>query len=304
MCLASSCDFSDILTSNPELCDIIYLMDKTKYIYRYISGLLILLLLAGCAISHRTISKKFLDEKGNIIQSSKDIFIQVPELRLPESEKLTYQMTWIGIPVGTLTISTKGIQNINGRDAYILEAVIKSNFFLSAIYKIEDRFVSYMDTEKLYSLRHEVHRREGFYKKDAATDFDQINHKAHFRNAIDKSEKTFDIPSDVQDTLSACYYFMLLPVKVGEKIAYAVCNNEENYQLLGVVKSKAFLRTALGEKEAFLIQPYAKLQGEKVEKGNLSAYFSCDKRRIPLLGILKGPIFTEATFFLSKIEHK
>jgi hypothetical protein len=277
---------------------------KREYIYWYSCGFLILLLLAGCTIARRTTSKKFVDEKGKIIHSSKDIFIQVPDYRLPEKEKLIYQMSWIGIPVGNLTLSVKGTRDINGRQAYILEAVFKSNFFLSLIYKIEDRFISYMDTEKLYALRQEVYRREGSYRKDAITDFDQENHKAHFKNFIDKSEKTFDIPEGVQDTLSACYYFMLLPVEVGKSISYSVCNNESNYQLLGVIESKAFVQTYQGEKEAFLVQPYAQLKGAKVEKGNLSAYFSCDKRRVPLLGILKGPVFTEVTITLSKQENK
>jgi hypothetical protein len=265
-----------------------------------------LCLICGCAVSYRSIGKKFKDEKGNIIHSASDIFIQVPDARLPEFEKLTYEMSWMGMPVGTLTLSIKGIQDFNGRQAYLLEAAVKSNLFLSLIYSINDRYVSYMDAENLYTLRHEAYRREGFYKKDAVTDFDQINHKAHFKNAVDKCEKDFDIPPGVQDTLTACYYLMLLPLKLGDKINYAVSNNEANYELLGVVQEKAFINLVnnLGEKEAFLIQPYAKLKGEKVEKGDLSAYFSCEKRRIPLLAIIKGPVFTEAALSLVKIGNK
>jgi len=31
------------------------------------------------------------------------------------------------------------------------------------------------------------------------------------------------------------------------------------------------------------------------------AYFSCDKRRLPLMGKLKGIIFTEAVFTLARV---
>ena len=271
---------------------------------RYIFWLLLIFLVSGCAITRRTSSKKFLDEKGNVIKRAQDIVIQAPEQRLPEYEKLTFRIRWLGLHVGDVTLEIKGIQNINGRSAYVLEAAFKSNVFLSVIYKINDRFVSYMDVEKLCSLRHEVYRREGFYKKDAVTDFDHENKKAHFKNFLDKSEKNFDIPAGVQDTLSACYYFMLLPLKEGDRIEYTVCNNEENYQLIGVVESKVFIETvAFREKQAFHIQPYAKLKGKKVEKGNLRAYFGCDKRRLPLLGVLKGPVFTEVTIALIKTEY-
>jgi hypothetical protein len=97
---------------------------------------------------------------------------------------------------------------------------------------------------------------------------------------------------------------MLIPLKGGEKAEFAVCNNEANYQLFAVVESRAFIKTpGLGERRAFLMQPYAKLKGEKVEKGNLKAYFSCDKKRLPLLAILQGPVFTEVTLILDKVDY-
>jgi hypothetical protein len=262
----------------------------------------LILLSGGCTVSHWTGSGQFIDEKGIPIHRSEDIIIEEPERRLPEYETLTFDLRWIGIHVGTVTMSVKGIRKINDRDAYVLEAAFKSNRFLSSIYKIDDRFVSYMDVEKLYTLRQEVYRREGSYRKDAITEFDQINHKAYFKNWVDKSEKVIDIPEGVQDTLSACYYFMMLPLKVGDKIDYYVYNSETTYQLIGVVEEKVFIKTAaLGLKESFRMQPYVRLSGEKVQKGDLSAYFSCDKRRVPLMGKIKGVIFTEAVFTLSNI---
>ncbi|MFC1645986.1 DUF3108 domain-containing protein [Candidatus Omnitrophota bacterium] len=230
--------------------------------------------------------------------------IPLPEQRLPEYERLTYKVKWLGIPVGTIRASIKGIEKIQGRDAYVLEVVVKTNRFCSAIYKIEDRFVSYLDVENLYTLRHEVNRREGRYRKDAVTDFDQENHRAHFRNSTDNSEKNFDIPQGVQDTLSACYFFMLLPLEVGERIEYSVCNNEKNYQLFGLIQRKTTISVpALRKKEVFYLQPYAKLKGELVRKGKVSGYFSCDKRRLPLLAIVRAPMLTKVTAYLTEIDY-
>ncbi|MFA6384717.1 MAG: DUF3108 domain-containing protein [Candidatus Omnitrophota bacterium] len=275
------------------------MMNKWR-VFALCSGLA--MMAAGCTVSRWIGSGQFVDEKGLPIHRAADIIIEQPDKRLPEYEVMTFNLKWIGIHVGTVTMSIKGIQKIKGRDAYVLEAAFRSNRFLSAIYKIEDRFVSYMDVETLYTLRQEVYRREGSYRKDAITVFDQINHKAYFKNWVDRSEKTIDIPPGVQDTLSACYYFMLLPLKVGDRIEYSVYNSEQIYQLVGVVEEKVFIKTAaLGFKEAFKMQPYVKQDGKKVQKGDLSAYFGCDKRRLPLIGKLKGVIFTEAVFTLSRI---
>lgn len=234
----------------------------------------------------------------------KDIIIEPPQPRLPENEYLKYTVRWLGVPVGYITASIKGIKILNNRKAYVLEVIAKTNAVCSVIYKIDDRFLSYMDVEELYTLRHEVYRREGRYKKDAITDFNQITHKAYFKNLLDKSEKELDIPPDVQDTLSACYYFRLLPTEIGRRIEYAVYNNESVYQLFGVIESKDFIKVpGLGKRSAFYMQPYAKLKDKKVKKGRVSGYFSTDSTRLPLLAVVQAPMFTEVTASLSEIAY-
>lgn len=232
---------------------------------------------------------------------------RIVDLRLPEFQKLTFEVRWLGIRVGTLTTAILGIKNYQGRDVYVLEATMQTNSFLSKIYRIEDRFVSYMDVQNLSTVRHEVYRRDGKYIKDAITEFDQVAHKASFKNLIDKTEKTFEIPEGVHDILTACYYFMLLPVNVGEKIEYFVCNNEKNYQFYGMIDSRSTIKIPAfdnKETEALLILPYAKLKGKKVDEGDVNAYFSNDKVKIPLMAIVKGPLFTEVSIALVKVDSK
>jgi hypothetical protein len=262
--------------------------------------LILLLFLSGCATNRSFEQQLFLLSD---VQDVTRLTIASSEISLPSYEKLTYDIKWVGIPVGTLTASIKGIEKINGRDAYVLEAVFKTNKFCSAIYSVEDRYISYMDKEKLYTVRHEVYRREGKYKKDAVTDFDQANRKAYFRNLLDKTEKVFDIPEGVHDFLSAYYYFRFLPLKSGDKLRYTVSNNEKNYQVIVFVKSQASIKLgALGKKKALLIQPYALLKGEKIKEGSAQGYYSLEGNR-PLLGaIVTAPVFTKVTAFLSKVE--
>jgi hypothetical protein len=233
-----------------------------------------------------------------------DIIIETAQSRLPEHEKLTYSVRWLGIPVGTITASIKGIKAINGRMAYQLEVTAKTNAFCSAIYRIDDKFVSYMDTENFYTLRHEVYRREGRYQKDAITDFDHENKKAYYQHLPGDSIKTIDVPYGVQDTLSACYYFRLLSLGIGDKIEYSVYNNEKIYQLFGIIEAKDYIRVPiLGRKAAFYVQPYAQIEGEQVKKGRVGGYFSADSKRIPLLIAVQAPMFTEITASLDSIDY-
>jgi hypothetical protein len=234
-----------------------------------------------------------------------DIVIERAQAYLPEYEKLVYSVRWLGMPVGHIIASINGIKQIDGRSAYEVEVTVKTNAFCSAIYKINDRFVSYIDVKGFYTLRHEVYRAEGRYRKDAVTRFDHLNKKAYFKNLLDKSEKIIDIPYGVQDTLSACYYFRLLSVELDEKIEYAVYSNEDIYQLFGVIEEKDFIRLPrLGRNPAFRIQPYAQIKGEQVKKGRVSGYFSVDAKRLPLLAVVQAPMFTEVTASLDSAEYR
>lgn len=225
-----------------------------------------------------------------------DIVISPPAKRLPERERVVFNVKWFGVDVGTITAEIKGIKKVAGRDAYELEATAKTNAFCSAIYRIDDRYVSYMDVERLCTLRHEVYRREGRYRKDAVTDFDQVKHEAYFRNLIDGSTKVVKIPDGAQDALSVGYYFRTVPVEIGKEIRLMVYNNEQVYELIGIAdKKKMVMLPRLGPRAGFHVQPYATLNGQTVRKGRASGYFSCDDVRAPILVSVKAPLFTEVT---------
>ncbi|HAH20167.1 MAG: hypothetical protein A2Y00_10495 [Omnitrophica WOR_2 bacterium GWF2_43_52] len=262
---------------------------------------------SGCSGVSVIKTKPAISRGDSVADTSRQFAINQADMKLPDYEKLTYEVRWLGMRLGVLTSSIVGVKNFKGRKVYVLEATMKTNAFFSKIYKIDDRFISHMDAEKLYSLRHEVHRRDGSFKKDAITEFDQVNHKAYFKNLGDGKEKSFDIPAGVQDILSACYYFMLLSLQPGSGIDYYVCNNENNYQFFGFARSHALIKLPVFKKketEAVLVEPYAKLDGKNIDKGRVSAYFSLDKRRIPLAAIVKGPVFTEVSISLIKIEEE
>ncbi len=234
--------------------------------------------------------------KDSKVIRARDIKIEKPKLRFTPGESYAYKIRWVGIPVGEVQSTIKGIEKINGRDAYLIELTAKTNDFASKIYRIDDTFISYMDTEELVTLKHIVKRSEGRYRKDAVTIFDQENHKAYFENFLDNSKKVFDIPPDVQDPLTAVYYFRTLGIRVGGRIHYKVVNNEHIYDFYVLIRKKRFIR--LGKKrtfEAFYIEPYALLKGKRVKKGVASGYMSADSSRVPILGIVRAPFFTRIT---------
>lgn len=226
--------------------------------------------------------------------------------RLPDTQTFVYTVKYLGFPIGTVRTSVKGRDKINGRDVYVLEAIVETNNLVSKLRRVNSHFVSYLDAEELYTVRQEVHRREGSLKQDAVIEFDQVHHKACVRNLADQSQKTFDIGKGASDILSACYSLMLRPFDVGDRVEYNIFHNETNRSFFAFVRSKVFFRAqALGRgaREAFLIWPYAFMKGKKLDRGRVKAYFSCSIPRIPLLAIVKSSLLSVATVHLVKIER-
>jgi hypothetical protein len=218
--------------------------------------------------------------------------------KLPEHEKLTFRVKWLAITAGEITVEIKGIEEIRGRKAYKIEAHARTTGFCSTVYKVDSRYVSYLDVEKLYTLRHEVHRREGSYKKDAVTDFDQETHKAHYKSSTDGSEKTFSIPSDTQATITALYIARLRSLTEKNPLELKICNNERNYEaVLKVVERTSLTVPGRGKREVLLIRPIDKY-GKTVRQGRMSGYVSVEPGHEPYLFIIKAPVFTSVTAHL------
>lgn len=262
-----------------------------------ITCLFIALYIIGCSISGGIFIKSAAAKEDSKVRAQ-DITIEGSKEPFMVGEELTYKLTWVGMNVGTVVARIKGIEKVGARDAYVVELRAKTNAFCSMIYPVDDIFISFIDKERFVSLRHIVRRSEGRYRKDAETIFDYTAKKAYFHNRRDGSRKTFDIPGSVQDTLSAAYYFRVMDLAVGQQVSYQVVNNEQIYELFCTIGNKSFMRVGGHTYEAFYVEPYARLQGNRVEKGKASGYFSCDRLRVPLYGIVKAPLFSKVTAIL------
>jgi hypothetical protein len=237
------------------------------------------------------------------LKAAEDIKIKTTKKILSIGEKMTFKIKWIGIPVGKAVLEVKGKEIIRGREAYRIELMARTNPIMSAIFPVRDKYISFMDVENLCTLRHEVDRREGFYRKKAYTDFYQNENYAYFKNLIDGSDKEFKIPPNVQDALTAFYYLRTLDLKLGDTITYNVINSEKKYTVYGNISKKEFIKIrGLGIYDAFLIKPYAEIDGKKTTRGSAISYFSADSKRLPLITIIRSYLFTKIVVTL--IDYK
>ncbi|MBF0330977.1 MAG: DUF3108 domain-containing protein [Candidatus Omnitrophica bacterium] len=255
----------------------------------WLLGAICLIFIVGCAPGMKPVALKDMpavQEVSAVIASG---------ATLPEHEKLVYQVKWLGITAGEIIAEIKGRVMWRGRSCYLIEVTARTTGFVSSMYKVDDLYRSYFDAERFYSVRHEEHRHEGAYHKDAVTDFDHGAGKAHFVNAADNTSKIFDIPSGVQDTITASYAVRLLPLAPGKSFAFKVSNSEKVYDLLATITTRSQMMHRGHVYDVLHLIPFAKIRGEEVREGRASGFFTDDARKIPLVVVIKAPVFTQVT---------
>ena len=76
-------------------------------------------------------------------------------------EKLVYSVDYGFIHAGTALLTVEKIDRIHGRNCYYITSWALSSPAFSMFFKVEDKIVSYLDVEGLFSWRSEKHLREG-----------------------------------------------------------------------------------------------------------------------------------------------
>ncbi len=221
---------------------------------------------------------------------------------LVTGEKLTYDVSWIGIPVGQLVLENHGLEVINGEEAYHLTFTTISNDFLSNFFKIEDTVHSWVSRESGSPLRFEKVVKEGHYGRHEVIEYDQENLTATYRRD-DKKERppeTMSIPPGAQDLLSTLFWVRRQPMGLGKQLKLDVNADQKNWDVEVEIIEKGLFETGpIGKVKAFAMVPSASHNGDPLKKGALLAWITVDRRRIPLAFEVETPIFGSAVAVLS-----
>lgn len=192
-------------------------------------------------------------------------------------EKMVFSVQYGIVNAGEASLEIRNVASINGADCYRIVSNARTNDVFSVVFKVRDRYESYMDTTELYSLRYEKHVREGRFRRDQIIDFDQKEHVATI------GEDTVPIAPRTQDVLSAMYYVRTLPLEVGQSISVANHTDGKNYPLVVNVLRKETVTVDAGTFDCFVVEPM--LRGPAVfnQKGRLTVWLTDDRYKIPVL---------------------
>jgi hypothetical protein len=236
----------------------------------------------------------------------------------PDGERLVYTVKWDppwylffvpSMEAGELDIHLAGIADFKGKPVYkiIIRAHSSGMLAKMAGMKVADEFIYYTDPSTLCTQGASGKIREGKRKRQSDLEYFPEERKLHFTeidegNVAPKLRKDItklNIPSCVQDPISALYSYRNSPFEIGLIRTFTIGNDDKIKQVRTYVESKALIDTPVGKFQGWNVRADALKDGLFKEGGQFRIWISADGRRVPVqfeakvslgrvLGILKS----------------
>lgn len=208
-------------------------------------------------------------------------------------ERLVFGVNYGFITTGEAVMEVAAYDSVAGRKCYRVEFTVNSLPSFSWIYKVEDRYLTYIDVETIAPWKFEQHIREGTYRRDFIAEFDQVNLVATTTGG------TYPIPQYVHDIMSAFYFARTIDFssfKPGDGVLLSNFYKDKTHELKVNFLGRQELETEAGTFNTIVVEPLVKEGGLFKSEGRIVIWLSDDERKIPVrvnTKVVIGSIDTE-----------
>ncbi len=198
------------------------------------------------------------------------------------NEKIEYNIYYsvIGLYVNAGSASfTTSLEMLNNNPVYHIVGEGTSNSSYDWIFKVRDKYESFIDTGTLQPYKFIRDVNEGEFKM-----YDNVTFNQKTNTAI-TSKGVFKVPNCIQDVLSAIYYARNINFnnyKPEDKIPFNMFLDNEVFSLYIKYQGKEKIKTRFGKFNAIKFKPLL-VKGTIFEGGeNMTVWVSDDENHIPL----------------------
>jgi hypothetical protein len=214
-----------------------------------------------------------------LVPAQKEDFRTIENRAFKVGEKLTFDVKYGFVTAGVATFEVPKIRKISGREAYHVTFEVNTVSSFDWIYKVRDRYETFIDVQGIFPWRFEQHIREGGYSRDFAAFFDQRKGKAK------TSEGEYDIPKYVNDIVSAFYLartFDYSTLNINDKIPLKNFYKDKVYDLDVRYLGKETIEVPAGKFRCIVVEPLVQEGGLFKSEGNIMVWLTDDDLKIPV----------------------
>lgn len=215
-------------------------------------------------------------------QSAGEEFCGIRNLAFQDGEKISFNVFYsvIGLYINAGTADfTISQEHINNKPVFHVVGSGSSNPSYDWIFKVRDRYESFIDTASLKPVKFIRDINEGGFKKYENITFNHQSNTAVTTNGV------YKVPACVQDVLSSIYYARNInfnKYREGDKIPFMMFLDNEVYNLYIKYLGKETIKTKYGKFNSIKFKPLL-VKGTLFEGGEkMTVWVSDDPNHIPL----------------------
>jgi hypothetical protein len=191
-------------------------------------------------------------------------------------EKLTYDVRFGPLKVGSGALELRGIEPVRGEDAYHAVFRIRGG---TAFYKVDDTFESWFATDDLSSLRFHQDQNEGSKEREKRYEIFPERRTYGMDGAKGAEQASSANPLD---DASFLYFLRTVPLEVGKTYTFNRYFKPDRNPITIRVVRKERVTVPAGTFDAVVLQPTIKTKGIFSEGGQAEVWLSDDDRRVLL----------------------
>jgi hypothetical protein len=192
-------------------------------------------------------------------------------------ERLEFSVKYGMLPAGTAVMKVPEIVDYEGRPSFRIVSTAESNSVVSVFYKVRDSVETIVDYDGIFPRKFHKRLREGGYKADKTTFFDQRKHLAIAEN------DTIPTYAFVQDALSSLYYIRTRELSPGQEILIDNHTDKKNYPLKVMVLREETIDVPAGKFDCLVVEPVMRAEGIFKAKGKIWIWLTNDQYKFPVM---------------------
>ena len=211
-------------------------------------------------------------------------------------ERLSYDVYFGAIKVGTGSMEVRGIDTVRGRPAYHTAFQLNGGI---PFYKVDDTFESWFATDDLASLRFNQDQNEG--TKERQHRYEIYPERRKYDDLSDQEPEQPSV-ADPLDDGSFVYFVRTVPLEVGKTYEFQRYFKPDRNPVTIRVERRERVRVPAGTFDAIVIQPVIKTKGVFSESGHAELWISDDDRRV-ILQMKSQLSFGSLDLYLTNIQR-
>ena len=186
-------------------------------------------------------------------------------------ERLTYEVRFGRINVGTATMHVVGIEEVRGVPAYHTRFEVRGG---NRLYRVQDRYESWFDTRSLASLRYIQDIDEGNYERRSV--FEIYPEQQRFVEHGKEARPSVQHPLDEGSFL---YWLRTIPLEVGRTYTFDRYFRPDRNPVRIEVLRRERVQVPAGTFDAIVVRPVIQTRGIFSEGGRAEIWFADDSTR-------------------------